>query len=159
MAKQAEADRKISFSQALQAAFNRKYESLPDKLIPRIGLAVDGNVNESRKQLKKALEKQKGKDSIDYRSAMALCRSYLNHKTYSGIKPQVMQLLASKDQEKFIIEKKILKQKWKYPDHHHCQKKKRISLLFPLFLPIISMQDSSMIFLEKELQSIIMWER
>ncbi|MGN7863466.1 CocE/NonD family hydrolase [Chryseobacterium sp. 22458] len=111
MAKQAEADRKISFSQALQAVFNRKYESLPDKLIPRIGLAVDGNVSESRKQLKKALEKQKGKDSIDYRSAMALCRSYLNHKTYSGIKPQVMQLLASKDQEKFIIEKKDLKTK------------------------------------------------
>lgn len=110
-AKLAEAERNISFSQALQAAFNKKYESLPDKLIPRIGLAVDGNVRESRKQLKKALEKQKGKDSIDYRSALALCRSYLNYKTYSGIKPQVMQLLAAKDQDKFIIETKDLKTK------------------------------------------------
>ncbi|WES99336.1 CocE/NonD family hydrolase [Chryseobacterium arthrosphaerae] len=111
MAKLAEAERNISFSQALQAAFNKKYESLPDKLIPRIGLAVDGNVRESRKQLKKALEKQKGKDSIDYRSALALCRSYLNYKTYSGIKPQVMQLLAAKGQDKFIIETKDLKTK------------------------------------------------
>ena len=111
MAKLAEAERKISFPKALQAAFNKKYESLPDKLIPRIGLAVDGNVIESRKQLKKALEKQKGKDSIDYRSALALCKSYLNYKTYSGIKPQVMQLLASKDQERFIMETKDLKTK------------------------------------------------
>jgi hypothetical protein len=55
------------------------------------------------------LDKQKDKDSIDYGSALALCRSYLNYKVYSGIKPQVMQLLVSKDQKRFITETKDLK--------------------------------------------------
>ncbi|AZA76919.1 CocE/NonD family hydrolase [Chryseobacterium sp. G0186] len=111
MAKLAEAETKVSFSKALQTAFNRKYESLDEKLVPRIGTSVDGDVNNSRKLLKKALDKQKGKDSIDYGSALALCKSYLNYKTFSGIKPQVMQLLASKDQERFIIETKDFRTK------------------------------------------------
>lgn len=111
MAKQAETENKISFSNALQTSFNKKYESLPEKLVPRIELAVNGNVSEARKLLKKTLDKQKDKDSIDYGSALALCRSYLNYKVYSGIKPQVMQLLAAKDQQRFIIETKDLKTK------------------------------------------------
>lgn len=111
MAKQAETENKISFSNAFQTSFNKKYESLPEKLVPRIELAVNGNVSEARKLLKKTLDKQKDKDSIDYGSALALCRSYLNYKVYSGIKPQVMQLLAAKDQQRFIIETKDLKTK------------------------------------------------
>lgn len=111
MAKQAETENKISFSNALQTSFNKKYESLPENLVPRIELAVNGNVNEARKLLKKTLDKQKDKDSIDYSSALALCRNYLNYKVYSGIKPQVMQLLAAKDQQRFIIETKDLKTK------------------------------------------------
>lgn len=111
MAKQAETENKISFSNAFQTSFNKKYESLPEKLVPRIELAVNGNVSETRKLLKKTLDKQKDKDSIDYGSALALCRSYLNYKVYSGIKPQVMQLLAAKDQQRFIIETKDLKTK------------------------------------------------
>ncbi len=109
MAKLAEMKNRIPFSNALQSAFTQKYESFPEKLIPRIGLAVDGDVNESRRLLQTVLEKQKGKDSIDYRSAFALCKTYLNYKVYSGITPQIMELLASKDQEKFIIETKDLK--------------------------------------------------
>ncbi|MBO9690713.1 CocE/NonD family hydrolase [Chryseobacterium sp.] len=101
----------ISFPNALQKVFNQKYESLPEKLIPRLGLALDGNVRESGKQLRKILDQQKNKDSIDYRTALALCKSYLNYKTYSRIKPQVMQLLASKDKERFITETKDLKLK------------------------------------------------
>lgn len=111
MAKQTEIENKIPFSEALQIAFSKKYESLPDQLIPRIGPAVTGDVKESRRLLNKTLDKQKGKDSIDYRSALALCKSYLNYKTYSNLKPQVMQLLALKDREKFNIETKDLKTK------------------------------------------------
>lgn len=111
MAKMTEMENKVPFSRALQIAFNKKYESLPDQLVPRIRLAVDGDVNTPRKLLKKTLDKQKGKDSIDYKSALALCKSYLNYKTYSSIKPQIMQLITSKDQEKFFIETKDLKTK------------------------------------------------
>ncbi|WP_426478974.1 CocE/NonD family hydrolase [Chryseobacterium sp. CBSDS_008] len=109
LAKIIQKENNTSFSSALQKVFNQKYESLPEKLIPRLGLALDGNVKEARKQLKNVLDKQKAKDSIDYRTALALCKNYLTYKTYSGIKPQVMQLLASKDRERFITETKNLK--------------------------------------------------
>ncbi|MCP1299293.1 CocE/NonD family hydrolase [Chryseobacterium sp. S0630] len=110
-AKMEQKENNTSFSNALQKVFNKKYESLLEKTIPRLGIALDGDVRESKKQLKKVLDKQKDKDSIDYRTALALCKSYLSYKTYSGIKPQVMQLLASKDREKFIIETRDLKLK------------------------------------------------
>ncbi|MCE4066358.1 CocE/NonD family hydrolase [Chryseobacterium gleum] len=109
LAKMEQKENNASFTNALQKVFNQKYQSLPEKLIPRLELALNGDVRESRKQLKKVLDKQKGKDSIDYRTALALCKNYQNYKTYSGIKPQVMQLLASKDNEKFITETKDLK--------------------------------------------------
>lgn len=109
MAKMEQKEKNTSFPNALQKVFNQKYESLPEKLIPRLGLALDGDVKASRKLLKSLLDKQKGKDSMDYRTALALCKSYLNYKTYSSIKPQVMQLLVSKDNEKFITETKDLK--------------------------------------------------
>ncbi|MGI9579935.1 CocE/NonD family hydrolase [Chryseobacterium sp. RRHN12] len=109
LAKTEQKENNIPFSNALQKVFNQKYESLPENLIPRLELALNGDVKESRKLLKNLLNKQKGKDSIDYRTALALCKSYLNYKTYSSIKPQVMQQLASKDKEKFITETKDLK--------------------------------------------------
>ncbi|RKE82088.1 CocE/NonD family hydrolase [Chryseobacterium sp. AG363] len=109
LAKMEQEENNTSFSNALQKVFNQKYESLPEKLIPRLELALNGDVNASRKLLKNLLDKQKDKDSIDYKTALALCKNYLNYKTYSSIKPQVMQLLASKDNEKFITETKDLK--------------------------------------------------
>ncbi|QBJ85818.1 CocE/NonD family hydrolase [Chryseobacterium gleum] len=109
LAKMEQKENNTPFPNALQKVFNQKYQSLPEKLIPRLELALNGDVRESRKQLKKVLDKQKGKDSIDYRTALALCKNYQNYKTYSSIKPRVMQLLASKDNEKFITETKDLK--------------------------------------------------
>lgn len=100
---------KISFSKGLRTAFDKKYESLPEHLLPRVGLAVAGDVNNFRKLFKKALNKQKGKDSIDYKSALALCKAYLDYKTYSGIQPEIKQLLTTKDKERFITETKDLK--------------------------------------------------
>ncbi|UHO39845.1 CocE/NonD family hydrolase [Chryseobacterium capnotolerans] len=100
---------KISFSKGLRTAFDKKYESLPEHLLPRVGLAVAGDVNNFRKLFKKALNKQKGKDSIDYKSALALCKAYLDYKTYSGIQPEIKQLLTAKDKERFITETKDLK--------------------------------------------------
>ncbi|KMQ65211.1 hydrolase [Chryseobacterium angstadtii] len=111
LAKIAEAKEKIPFPGALQKAFNAKYESLPDKLITKISIAVDGDVGAARKALKETLNKQKDKDSIDYGSALALCRSYLNYKTFSVTKPQITQLVISKDNEKFITETKDIKTK------------------------------------------------
>lgn len=111
LAKLIEEKEKISFPNALQKTFNKKYESLSDKLITKLGIAVDGNVQDSRKLLNEALSKQKDKDSIDYSSALALCKNYLNYKTYSSLKPQIVQLVEAKDQEKFIIETKDLKTK------------------------------------------------
>ncbi|WET50577.1 CocE/NonD family hydrolase [Chryseobacterium indologenes] len=108
MAKSNEAENKIPFSKALQASFNKKYENLDEHLLPRVGLAIDGDVNNFRKLLRKALDKQKEKDSIDYASALALCKAYLNYKAYSSIHPQVMQLLKLKDKEKFVTETKDL---------------------------------------------------
>ncbi|RQO33738.1 hydrolase [Chryseobacterium sp. KBW03] len=109
MAKIAQKENNISFSNALQKVFTQKYESLPEKLTPRLKLVLDGDVAEFRKQLRKVLDKQKDKDSIDYKTALALCKSYINYKTYTSIKPQVLQLLESKDKERFIIETKDLK--------------------------------------------------
>lgn len=109
LAKMEQKGNNTSFSNALQKVFIPKYESLPENLIPRLELTLNGDVKASRKLLKNLLDKQKGKDSMDYRTALALCKSYLNYKTYSSIKPQVMQLLASKDNEKFITETKDLK--------------------------------------------------
>jgi putative CocE/NonD family hydrolase len=111
LAKLIEEKKKISFPDALQKAFNKKYEGLPDQLITKVGIAVDGDVPASRKLLKEALNKQKDKDSIDYASALALCKSYLNYKTFSSTKPQIVQLVKLKDQEKFITETKDLKTK------------------------------------------------
>lgn len=111
MAKLNEIKNKVSFPKALEAAFNEKYRSLPEKLTPRVALAVDNDINDSRQLLRKALDKQKGKDSIDYSSALALCKTYLNYKTYSSVKSQVMQLVAAADQEKYIIERKDVKTK------------------------------------------------
>jgi putative CocE/NonD family hydrolase len=111
LAKLAEEKEKISFHDALQKAFNKKYESLSDKLITKLGTAVDGDVQNSRKVLNEALSKQKDKDSIDYNSALSLCKSYLNYKTFSSLKPQIIQLVEAKDREKFIIETKDLKTK------------------------------------------------
>lgn len=109
LAKMEQIESNTSFSNALQKVFNQKYESLPEKLLPRLGPALDGNVKEAKKQFKKVLDKQKDKDSIDYRTALALCKNYLTYKVFSGIKPQVMQLLTSKDKEKFITETRDLR--------------------------------------------------
>ncbi|MDQ0064383.1 CocE/NonD family hydrolase [Chryseobacterium lathyri] len=111
LAKLTEEKEKINFPDALQKAFNKKYESLPDQLLTKIGIAVDGDVPASKKILKEALHKQKDKDSIDYASALALCKSYLNYKTFSSTKPQIVQLVKLKDQGKFITETKDLKTK------------------------------------------------
>ncbi|AZA84174.1 hydrolase [Chryseobacterium lactis] len=111
LAKMAEKAGNLPFNKALQTAFDKKYESLSPSLKTRVPLIVDGDVREYRKTLAKVLEKQKDKDSIDYKSALALCKAYLNTKTYSSIKPQIMQLLASKDKEDFITETKDLKTK------------------------------------------------
>lgn len=110
MAKLVENDKKISFPNALQAAFTTKYESLPETLTAKVGptLDIDSNVKDHKKTLKASLDKQKDKDSIDYASALALCKNYVNYKTYSSIKPQIMQLFKVKEQEKFIIETQIL---------------------------------------------------
>ena len=105
-AKLAQKENNMTFSNALQKVFNQKYDRLPEKLIPRLGLSLDANVPESRKQFKKILNKQKDKDSIDYKTVLALCKAYVSYKTFSGIKPQVMQLLVSKDKERFITETK-----------------------------------------------------
>ncbi|MEJ5049373.1 CocE/NonD family hydrolase [Chryseobacterium culicis] len=108
MAKLMEKDKKISFPNALQTAFTTKYESLSDPLIAKIGTILDGDVKDYKKSLKTALAKQKDKDSIDYASALALCKNYVNYKTYSSIKPQIMLLFKAKEQEKFIIDTKNL---------------------------------------------------
>lgn len=99
----------ITFQNALQKAFDEKYKTLSDKMLVRLGLIFDGDVDNFRKAFKKSIDKQKDKDSIDYPSALALCKSYLNYKVYASIKPQIVQLLAAKDQEKFIIETKDIK--------------------------------------------------
>nr|WP_315033028.1 CocE/NonD family hydrolase [uncultured Chryseobacterium sp.] len=106
MAKLIEKDNKTSFPNALQTAFNTKYKSLSDPLITKVGPGLDGDVNDYKKTLNTALSKQKDKDSIDYASALSLCKSYLNYKVYASIKPQVMQLFKVKEQEKFILETK-----------------------------------------------------
>ncbi|WP_083535118.1 CocE/NonD family hydrolase [Chryseobacterium kwangjuense] len=111
LAKLNEQKDKTSFHDALEKAFNKKYGSLSDKLTTKVGIGVDGDVQDSKRILTEALNKQKDKDSIDYPSALALCKSYLNYKTYSSLKPQIMELIAAKDQEKFIIETKDLKTK------------------------------------------------
>ncbi|MBB6370386.1 CocE/NonD family hydrolase [Chryseobacterium shigense] len=111
LAKIDEEKEKIPFHNALQKTFNKKYESLSDKLITKLGIAVDGDVRNTRKIMNEALSKQKDKDSIDYGSALALCNSYLNYKIYSSLKPQIVQLVEAKDQEKFIIETKDIKTK------------------------------------------------
>lgn len=110
MAKLMEKDKKIPFPDALQAAFTKRYESLSEPLTAKVGLTldIDSDVRDHKKRLKAALDKQKDKDSIDYASALALCKNYVNYKTYSSIKPQIMQLFKVKEQEKFIIESKIL---------------------------------------------------
>ncbi|SHL97280.1 hypothetical protein SAMN05444360_106184 [Chryseobacterium carnipullorum] len=110
-AKIMETKEKLNFHDALQKAFNKKYESLPDQLITKVGIAVDGDVNASRKLLKETLDKQKDKDSIDYGSALALCKNYLSYKTFSQLKPQIVQWVELKDKEKFITETKDLKTK------------------------------------------------
>ncbi|MBV8328417.1 CocE/NonD family hydrolase [Chryseobacterium sp.] len=108
MARLMEKDKRMSFSKALQVAFTTKYESLPESLIAKIGPAIDGDITEFRNSLKKALAGQKDKDSIDYVSALALCKTYANYKTYADAQPQMMRLLEFKEQEKFIIEEKNL---------------------------------------------------
>lgn len=111
MAKLNELDNKIPFSKAFQNAFNKTYESLDEKIIPRVGIAVNADVHNFRKLLKASLDKQKGKDSIEYGPALALCKNYLNYKVFSSIQPYVAQVTAAKDQENFIIETKDLKTK------------------------------------------------
>ncbi|MEG0925087.1 CocE/NonD family hydrolase [Chryseobacterium sp.] len=111
MAKLYEAETKTSFPNAIQTAFNEKYASLNEKQIPRIDLSLNGDVANYRKLFKKALDKQKGKESIDYGSALALCKSYLNYKTFASIKPTIINLLRVKDKERFIIENKDFKTK------------------------------------------------
>ncbi|UKB82114.1 CocE/NonD family hydrolase [Chryseobacterium sp. MEBOG06] len=108
MAKLLEKDQKMVFSNALQSAFNTKYESLPVPLTAKIGSIINGDVNDYKNTLKKSLAKQTDKDSINYASALALCKNYVNYKTYSGIIPQTLKLLKVKEQEKFIIETKKL---------------------------------------------------
>lgn len=106
MAKLIEKDKKTSFLNALQTAFNTKYESLSDVLTTKVGPGLDGDIHDYKNTLNTALIKQKDKDSIDYTSALALCKNYIAYKTYSSIKPMAMQLFKAKEQEKFIIETK-----------------------------------------------------
>lgn len=111
MAKLNELEKKMPFSKAFPTAFNKKYESMDEKIIPRVNIAVEGDVNNFRKLLKTSLDKQKGKESIAYASALTLCKIYLNYKVFSSIQPYVAQVTAAKDKENFIIENKDLKTK------------------------------------------------
>ncbi|MEJ5106569.1 CocE/NonD family hydrolase [Chryseobacterium sp. MYb328] len=111
MAKLNELKNKMPFPKAFQAAFNKKYESMDEKIIPRVSIVLKGDVKNFRKLLKTIVDKQKGKDSIGYGSALALCKTYLNYKVFSSIQPYVSQVIAAKDKENFIIETQDLKTK------------------------------------------------
>ncbi|STC95366.1 hypothetical protein [Chryseobacterium carnipullorum] len=155
-AKMMEAKEQLNFQDALQKAFNKKYGNLPDQLIPKVGIGVDGDVNASRKLLKETLAKQRDKDSIDYGSALALCKSYLNYKTFSQLKPHIVQWVELKDKEKFITDTKDLKTKNGNTLTITIVRKKENTAPLPSSLPIISTQDLLMLFLAKEQRSIIM---
>jgi hypothetical protein len=53
MAKQLKRKIRFLFLMHFRKSFNQKYESLPEKLLPRVGLAVNANVLKSESNLKK----------------------------------------------------------------------------------------------------------
>ncbi|MCS3530814.1 CocE/NonD family hydrolase [Chryseobacterium sp. JUb7] len=109
LAKEIEKNDQVSFSTALNKAFDIKYRDLPEKYSFRIGELFEEDILSYKNKLQKSLQLQKNQDSITYSSALNLCLNYLNYKTFSSIQSQIARLLKSKDQGKYIVESHNLK--------------------------------------------------
>jgi len=111
LAKEIEKNEKITFSKALNKAFELKYATLPEKYSFRITDYFTENIQDYREKFQNSLDSSKKIDSISSGFAIGLCLNYLNYKTYSTIQSQIIQLLDSKDKKKFIVETHNLKTK------------------------------------------------
>ena len=111
LAKEIEKNEKITFSKALNKAFELKYATLPEKYSFRITDYFTENIQDYKEKFQNSLDSSKKIDSISSGFAIGLCLNYLNYKTYSTIQSQITQLLDSKDKKKFIVETHNLKTK------------------------------------------------
>lgn len=123
------------FNPTLQQIFEQAYSQLDDKTTPWVQTYVTKDVSTLQRNFQKQLVQQKGIDSINFRTALWLCRNYVDYRVYQSIVPIVEPILAAKEAQQLIFQDSVM---IKTPEGHYIStvvaRKKGISTPQPTIL-------------------------
>lgn len=98
----------ISFEDAFQESFRETYGKLDDKTAFRINRAFVYNLTQGQNDLRKSLDQQKDKSSIELKDALGLAQIYQSYQVYKSILPLAQPLLLEDDNRRYIIQDDVL---------------------------------------------------
>jgi putative CocE/NonD family hydrolase len=107
-AKAKQAASRLSFDDAFKQSFRDAYDQLDDKTALRELFWFGANLDWALDDLRKTLERQKGKDGIATADALDLIRKYHFYQVFKSILPLMDALEVEDDTRRYIIEDNVL---------------------------------------------------
>lgn len=99
---------KQPFEQAYQRSFRELYGRLDDRTAQQAARSFGANLGRAQDDLSKAIEQQKGTDSIALADAMELVRKYQFAEVYQASLPLTEALIAEDDRRRYVIQDDVL---------------------------------------------------
>ncbi len=98
----------ISFEDAFKKSFREIYGKLDDKTAFRVSRAFVYDLTQGQNDLRKSLDQQKDKRSIELKDALGLVQIYQPYQVYKSISPLTQSLLLEDDNRRYIIQDGVL---------------------------------------------------
>lgn len=110
MARQTQVTSQQPFATAFGTLFRKSYSALSEKASAHVSTAfiTRNGLAGLQYDLQQSLEQHAGKDSISVNDAMLLCKRYCIYEVYKAIEPAARPLLLADDNQRYLIQKKVL---------------------------------------------------
>jgi len=107
-AKLIQAAANVSFEDAFKQSFHNTFSKLDDKTAFRISRAFTYDLTNAQNELRKLLDQQKDKSSIELKDALALAQTFQPYQVYKSILPMTQALFLEDDNRRYIIQDDVL---------------------------------------------------
>ncbi|HVH12928.1 MAG TPA: CocE/NonD family hydrolase, partial [Longimicrobium sp.] len=95
------------FADAFPAVFREVYSGLDDRVAFRVDGSFDFFLERARDDLRSALERQEGRDSISLADAAELCRRFFAHETYRRMLPLTPAALRAERARRYHVNEEV----------------------------------------------------